>query len=100
MPESRDEAARAAGWRPHPEMTREATASQWARPQLHLRVWAIHDLVRTLAYVEWMGDDGRLVVHEVVRATWKPAEVTEALVVAWGYRALGKWLSDHGGGLE
>lgn len=93
--EERDRAAIAAGWRPHPELTKAADASRWAKPQLTLRVWAVHDLIKTAAYVEWVGDDGKLVVHSVADATWRPTVVTEALVVEWGYRALGKWLSDQ-----
>jgi hypothetical protein len=96
MAESREDRARRAGWRPHPLLTEQARSTQWAVPQLHLRVWATYNLITTLAYVEWMGDDGRLVHHGVARATWEPpARPTERQVVEWGYRALGKWLADE-----
>lgn len=95
MPESREEAARKAGWVQHPLVSKEATASRWAKPQLSLRVWATFDLVNLLAYVEWMADDGRLVHHTISTATWRSPEVTEQSVVEWGQRALAKWLGDQ-----
>jgi hypothetical protein len=95
MAESREEAALKAGWRPHPLLTDRAIAFQWRYPQLHLRVWAQLDGMHVLAYVEYMGEDARLVVHDVARAVWHPKEVTEELVVEWGQRALSRWLGDR-----
>lgn len=95
MAESREGAALAAGWRPDPRLTRGAIAFQWTKPQLSLRVWAQLDGMHARAYVEWVGDDGRLVHHTIGQAVWQPPEVTERLVVNWGYRCLGKWLGDQ-----
>lgn len=95
MAESNEEKALKAGWKQHPLVGRSADASRWSKPALTLRVWAVHNLIQTAAYVEWMGDDGKLVHHQIVSATWRPTEVTEALVVEWGHRALGKWLSEQ-----
>ena len=91
--DQREEAARAAGWRPHPNHTAQAYAFQWAHPQLHMRIWALPDGMHLLAVVEWMGEDGRLVHHQISRAVWRPAEVTERAVVDWGARALSAWLA-------
>lgn len=96
MAESREERARAAGWRPHPLLTEEARATHWQVPQLSLRIWCAYDVVTALAYVEWVGDDGRLVHRSIAHANWRtPKRPSERDVVEWGYRALGKWLGDQ-----
>lgn len=96
MAESREEAALKAGWRPYWEFTKEARASQWAVPQLSLRIWCSLGIVTVISYVEWMGDDGRLVHHTIATAKWRAKErPTEEQVVEWGYKALGRWLGDQ-----
>lgn len=74
----------------------ENIAAQWRYPQLRLRVWADLRGYHTLAYVERVDDRGQLVTVDVARADWAPTPpISEAQVVEWGYRALGRWLGDQ-----
>lgn len=95
MTKKQDEAALAAGWKQHWTGGRENRLCQWQYPQLSLRVWAQLDGVHVLAYVEQMGENGRLRHVQIASAAWAPKEVTDRLVVAWGARALSAWLADH-----
>lgn len=92
MTREQAEAAVAAGWRPHPLLTKESLAVQWRYPQLRMRVWADPAGMHLLASLEQMGDDGRLNYRQIARALWQPKEVTERAVVEWGRRALVAWL--------
>lgn len=64
-------------------------------PDLHLRVWAAHDGVHILSYIQRRDAAGALQVTEVARARFMPREVTELGVVDWGRRALAAWLEDQ-----
>lgn len=88
-----DAAAVAAGWRAHPNFTREALELTQRYPDLHLRVWALPDGIHCLAYVQRVDEGGRLAVTEVARAVWMPRAVTELSVVEWGAKALQAWLA-------
>lgn len=98
MTKEQQEAAIAAGWRPHPMMLKEALAVQWQYPQLRLRVWADPQGFHLLASLEQVGDDGRLKYKQIARAMWQPTAVTERAVVDWGRRALVAWLEANAEG--
>lgn len=93
MADRRNSAEPPASWRPHPEFSKEALRSRWAYPQLFMHIYAGLDGMRVSARVEYVGDDGRLVCHQIAQATWRPKEVSERLVVEWGHRALAAWLT-------
>jgi hypothetical protein len=84
------------GHYPDPLLTNEAVSTQWATPQLNLRVWATYRLIQVYAYVVWVNDDGEQVFVEVARHLWLAGErPTERDVVLWGYKALGEWLGEE-----
>lgn len=76
------------------DITRELLTVTRLYPQLWLRVWAVQDgvhLVATLVPPKGFHAEGN---KRLVEAVWQPDEVTEQLVVEWGYRALRKLLQD------
>lgn len=93
--QKRQEDALAAGWRPHPSLTKEARAKRWAFPQLTLRIWAEVDGMMLLAFIETCDNAGKLHKSEIGRAKWQPHSVTERMVVDWGRRCLEAWLATH-----
>ncbi len=95
--QSRQDAALAAGWRPHPRFSRENLAVKWQFPQLSLRIWAELDGMHLYAIIETLDEKGRLKHDVIAEAAWQPSDVTEARVVDWGRRALAKYLE---GGLK
>jgi hypothetical protein len=75
----------------HPtyEEKRQFTATH---PALYLHVWCGFEAVNCNAHVDWLDARGRLVQIQIARASWRPSEVNERLVVEWGRRALAAWL--------
>lgn len=67
-------------------------AIKWAFPQLSMRVYASSAGVNVYAIVEQLNERGIPTYHEIANHTWVPGEVTEALLVEWGARALAVWL--------
>ena len=66
--------------------------SQW---QLSLRVYAHLDGWHAIAYVYRWGEDNRMEVAEIARASWKGRAAGATTVVQWGSRALEKWLGEN-----
>lgn len=64
-------------------------------PSLTLHCYATPRGVALHACVDQWGSDGRLHRTEIAQAVWKPAKVTERLVVEWGERALRRWLETN-----
>lgn len=78
-----------------PEFSPEARAFTEQYPALRLHVYCTMGGVALTASVDHLDPKGRLHVTQVARARWKPAEVSERLVVEWGERALRRWLEDN-----
>ena len=81
-----------AHWKGNRNLSPEGKALTASYPSLYMHVWANFSGVNVVAYVDHLNPKGRLIRTEIAKATWKPREVTEALVVEWGARALRAWL--------
>lgn len=74
------------------EVYRQRKLLEQQFPALSLHVYANFHGVHCHAVVNSMTPDGKLRQVQIARATWKPPQVTERLVVEWGHRALAAWL--------
>jgi len=81
-----------ANWRGNRDLSPEGKAFTATHPSLYLHVWCNFSGVNVVAYVDHLSAHGRLIRVEVAKATWRPPEVSESLVVEWGERALRAWL--------
>lgn len=88
-------AASAAGWKPPRSLSEEGRRFTATHPALYMHIWANFEGVHVVAVVDWLNQEGRLERLEIQRATWKPAAVSERLVVEWGARALSAWLAKN-----
>lgn len=94
MPRSaqRESRAAAAGWAPPRDLSPEGKRFTATHPALSLHIWCNFSGVHVVAHVDHLDATGRLQRVEVAKATFRPAEVSERLVVEWGQRALTAWL--------
>lgn len=83
-----------AHWKGNRDLSAEGKAFTATHPSLYMHVWCNFSGVNVVAYVDWLNDKGRLIRTEVAKATWRPPEVTERLIVEWGERALARWLGE------
>lgn len=83
-----------AHWKGNRDLSEEGKAFTATHPSLYMHVWCNFSGVNVVAYVDWLNDKGRLIRTEIAKATWKPPEVTERLIVEWGERALAHWLGE------
>jgi hypothetical protein len=81
-----------AGWSPRRDLSEEGKAFTATHPSLYLHVWCNFSGVNCVAYVDHLDRHGRLQRSSIAKATWRPPEVSETLVVEWGARALRTWL--------
>ena len=81
-----------AHWKGNRDLSEEGKAFTATHPSLYMHVWCNFSGVNVVAYVDWLNGKGRLIRTEVAKATWRPPEVTERLIVEWGERALAHWL--------
>ena len=84
-----------AHWKGNRDLSEEGKAFTATHPSLYMHVWCNFSGVNVVAYVDWLNGKGRLIRTEVAKATWRPPEVTERLIVEWGERALSRWLSER-----
>lgn len=82
-------------WVPLRELSEEGKAFTATHPSLYMHIYCNFSGVHAHAYVDHLDAKGRLQRTEVARGTWKPARVTERLMVEWGQRALTRWLESH-----
>lgn len=83
-------------WKGARNYSPEGKALTATHPSLFLHVWCNFSGVNVIAYVDHVNAHGRLIRAEVAKATWRPSEVSERLVVEWGERALRAWLEGPG----
>ena len=95
MPKASKHEARAvaAGWTPQRDLSPEGRQFRATHPSLYLHVWCNFSGVQVEAHVDWLDGQGRLQRTEIARASWRPSQVSERLVVEWGSRALSAWLA-------
>jgi hypothetical protein len=89
-----------ANWKPHRDLSPEGKAFTATHPSLYLHIWCNFSGVHCVAHVDWLDEKGKLVRLEIAKASWRPPEVTETLVVEWGERALSRWLESRQEGGE
>lgn len=94
MPRSgqRESRAVAAGWSPPKSLSPEGKQFTATHPALYMHVWCNFEGVNVIAHVDHLDESGKLCRVEVAHVSWRPAEVSERLVVEWGERALRAWL--------
>jgi hypothetical protein len=81
-----------AHWKGNRDLSEEGKRVTATHPSLYMHVWCNFSGVNVIAYVDHLNAKGQLLRTEVAKATWRPPEVSERLVVEWGERALRAWL--------
>lgn len=84
----------AAGWKPPADLSPEGKQFTATHPSLYLHVYCNFSGVNIHAYVDWLDARGKLQRLEIGKATFRPPEVSQRLVVEWGQRCLTRWLED------
>lgn len=84
-----------AGFTPPRDLSPEGRTFTATHPHLCLHVYCNFSGVQVIGTVDWLNEHQKLQRIEVARATFRPPEVSERLVVEWGARALAAWLGDR-----
>jgi len=88
----RESRAVAAGWAPPRDLSPEGRQFTATHPALYLHLYCNFSGVHLVAHVDHLDSAGRIQRTEIAKATWRPTEVSERLVVEWAQRALTAWL--------
>lgn len=92
---SKASAASAAGWSPPRSLSPDGKAFTATHPALYLHIYCNFEGVQVNANVDYLDAKGRLQRTVVAKTSFRPPEVSEALVVEWGMRCLRRWLEEN-----